>query len=436
MKILNALKLKHAVSAVGAFGLAAMLGMSACSSTDGTGTPTSCSGLDATASAQATLLAYSRATVALNDAAVAVEGDWRAVCNAINKDVGEDSSKTTAAEACAVLNARVKKALDKGVTVSLDVQSECHADVKVEADCQANCKLPNCDIEAKCEPGKVVVECNGGCSGTCDVTAPSVDCMGTCSGKCTADVAVACSGSCTGDCSDLAWSGSCDAGCTAEFSGTCGGTCMGKCDGMDSSGTCAGTCEGTCSAQANGKCSAKCSGEFTGSCKAQCKGSCEAGASAACNGKCEGTCSYTPGTATCQGECHGKCDAEVSPPSCTGTLSCDGAAECQASCNGSASAKASCSSSATLVVDGDADLYAAINAHIGDVKNAFALTIALKDPIANLAAKTAGTFSALGDIGVSGATCAASSIAIAAQASVSINVSVQASASVQGKAST
>lgn len=434
MKILNSLKLQHAFPLIGSVGLFTLLAAAGCSSTDGTGTPTSCSGLDATVSAQATLKAYAQATVAVNDAALNVEHKWLAVCNAINADVGEDSSKTTAAEACAVLNARVKSALDKGVKVTLSVQSECHADVNVEADCQAKCKLPNCDIEAQCEPGKVVVECNGACDGSCDVTAPSVDCMGTCSGKCTADVAVACTGSCTGDCSDLAWNGSCDAGCTAQFSGTCGGTCMGKCDGKDSSGTCAGTCEGSCSADANGSCSAKCTGQFTGSCKAQCKGSCEAGASAACNGKCEGTCSYTPGMADCKGECHGHCDAEVSPPSCQGTLSCDGAADCQASCKGSASASASCNSSASLVVDGDADLYAAINGHIGDVKDAFALTLALEKPIANLVGKSAATFSALGDIGVSGASCAVSSAAIAAQASVSINVSVKASASVQGTA--
>jgi hypothetical protein len=80
-------------------------------------------------------------------------------------------------------------------------------------------------------------------------------------------------------------------------------------------------------------------------------------------------------------------------------------------------------------------LYAAINAHLSDVKDAIALTVALKDPIVDLASRTTATFSALGDLGVSGAACAAASVEIAAEASVSINVSVQASASVQGKAS-
>jgi hypothetical protein len=115
-------------------------------------------------------------------------------------------------------------------------------------------------------------------------------------------------------------------------------------------------------------------------------------------------------------------------------LSCDGAAECQASCNGSASASASCTSSADLSVDGDTDLYAAIKAHLGEVKDAFALTAELEKPIAALVGKTGATFSALGDIGASGAACALASATIATQASLSISVSVQASASVQGKA--
>jgi len=86
-------------------------------------------------------------------------------------------------------------------------------------------------------------------------------------------------------------------------------------------------------------------------------------------------------------------------------------------------------------VSGDAKLDAAIRAHLDDVKDAFAMTWALKDPIADLAGKSVGAFKAIGDIGVQGATCFAASLSVAAQASASINVSVQASASVQGTAS-
>ena len=435
MNKLNALPLnQRTLQTLGVVGLFALLASTGCGATDGTGTPASCGGLDASSHAQATVKAYGVAAGALSTAAEKVEKQWLAVCNAINHDVGEDASQGSAAQACAVLNKRVKRALDAGVTVNLSVQADCHADVKVAGDCEAQCQLPSCNVSASCEPGKLVVACNGTCDAACDVKGPSVDCTGTCSGACTANAAVKCTGQCTGQCSDLSWSGSCDAGCTANFSGSCGGTCMGTCDSQNSTGTCNGKCEGTCSANASGSCAAKCTGTFTGGCKADCTGSCAADVAAQCNGKCEGTCSVTAPSATCMGECHGSCSAETSPPSCTGTLNCEGSADCHASCQASAKASASCTSSATLVVDGDAQLYTAINAHLGDVKAAFAQTFALKDPIADLAGKTVGTFSALGDIGVQGVSCATSSLAVAAQASVSINVSVQASASVQGKA--
>jgi len=157
---------------------------------------------------------------------------------------------------------------------------------------------------------------------------------------------------------------------------------------------------------------------------------------AQCSGKCEGTCSYAPGKADCNGECHGNCSLYVEPPSCEGTLTCDGAADCQASCEGSATAKASCEPSATLVVTGDDALYGAMQAHIGDLKSVIALTFALTKPIGALANKTVAAFGAVAEIGAQGVACATSSVAIAAEASVSINVSVSASASVQGSGST
>jgi hypothetical protein len=86
------------------------------------------------------------------------------------------------------------------------------------------------------------------------------------------------------------------------------------------------------------------------------------------------------------------------------------------------------------VIEGDEQLYAAFNAHLADIGVAFNGTIALKDPIANLAGKTVDVFKAIGDIGAAGATCFASSLNVAGQASASINVSVSASATVSGKA--
>ena len=96
-----------------AFSLAAVLVLpiSACSSAnDGTGAPASCSGLDTKVRAQATLRAYAEAVTSLRDRAAEVEGKFLTVCNAINSDLGLDSSKTTAQDACGVLKGRIDAA--------------------------------------------------------------------------------------------------------------------------------------------------------------------------------------------------------------------------------------------------------------------------------------------------------------------------------------
>jgi hypothetical protein len=79
---------------------------------------------------------------------------------------------------------------------------------------------------------------------------------------------------------------------------------------------------------------------------------------------------------------------------------------------------------------GDAELQAALSAHIQDFGEAVNLALALKDPIAEVAGKTIGAFQAIGDVGVSGAACMASSLSAAVEAQASISVSVSASASV------
>ncbi len=134
MKILNRFTLKRAFCTVGALGLLAIVSGAGCSATDGTGTPTSCNDLDISSRAQATVQAYGQAAGALSTAAAKVEAKWLATCNAINADLDEDKSQTSAAKACAVLNARVKKALNAGVTVDLQVQADYHADVILQAE--------------------------------------------------------------------------------------------------------------------------------------------------------------------------------------------------------------------------------------------------------------------------------------------------------------
>ena len=229
-----------------------------CAAAKDAASATGCDGLSATVSAQATLKGYAQAAVKLRDQAIRVEAKFLDVCNKMNAKLGEDATKTTATEACGILQARVKKATDAGVTVALTIDPfSCTANVNAQASCEGTCNVQaTCDVKAKCDPGKVVVACMGTCSAECDVKAPDFACSGMCQGSCTADAAVACSGVCEGTCDAPTFKGTCDVGCTAGFSGTCGGMCMGKCDGADSTGTCMGKCEGTCSAQASGECAA------------------------------------------------------------------------------------------------------------------------------------------------------------------------------------
>jgi hypothetical protein len=403
-----------------------------------------CSGLTpATSTAQATVKAWVDTLAALQTAADGVQMEWLATCNEINSDLGLDTSKTTASDACGVLNAKIQTDLMAGVTLTLTVSPPaCQADIGVQASCEADCQASaSCDVKANCTGGDVVVGCNGSCSAQCDVTAPSFACMGSCKGSCTATAAVQCMGECSGSCTAPMWTGTCDAGCTASFTGTCGGNCTGMCDGSSMTGAaCKGKCVGTCDAKASGSCSAMCTGMFSGgTCSAMCTGSCNVAAGATCSGMCNGTCSYTPGSATCMGECHGTCSAQVSPPTCTGSLNCKASATCHGDCQAQAQARLECSPpQVNFDIEGDATLYASFQTHLGDIGKAFSDTLALKDLILGtngIASQTASTFSAIGDVGAAGGACIISQASAVGNVTTSINVSVSASATVSGSSS-
>lgn len=396
-----------------------------------------CTALSATTNkAQATLLAFSQAAADLNVAAGTVQAKFLSVCNSINAELGLDTTKTTADTACAVLHQHVQAVVAAGATVTVTVVPHCDIDINAQAQCEAKCTPPTCEITpVRCMGGEVVVACNGMCSGSCDIKQPTVACMGSCQGSC--DVAVACSGTCEGECSAPTFDGSCDAGCTASFEGKCDGMCNGTCNGTAMNGTtCTGTCKGTCTGSCTGKCGAQCTGHFSGGkCDVMCKGSCSV--AAACSGKCDGTCTYTPGMATCQGECHGSCTAQVSPPTCTGSVDCM-APECHGSCQASAKAHIDCSKpEVNVTITGNDEailLSAALHKHLQAWGEAVSLVVNLKDPVGSLAGKSIAAFEAIGDVGVAGASCLASSVQVMGQASVSINVSVTASASFSGSA--
>jgi hypothetical protein len=415
---------------------AAALVAHGCGSSGGSSSP-ECSGLDARQRAHAALLAYADATALLRARALDVEAQFLNVCNAINRDLGLQTG-ATAAEACSVLRERVRQAAEAGVTVEAQVGFNCAVDIQAQAECEADCQVTaECDLQASCTPGELVVECNGVCSAECDVTAPDFVCQGSCQGTCSANVAAQCSGECQGQCTAPSFEGTCDVGCTLDFSGSCLGQCQGTCDGQPSGGTCEGTCEGTCTGQATGSCGAACMGRFSGGeCRATCMGTCVTRGDVECDGSCNGTCTYTPGMATCRGGCHGECSAALSPPVCKGELDCDASAECHANCEARAQAQIDCPPpEATVAVSGDADLLRAIASRIDDFGTAINLTLALTDPIADVATRSIDAFDAVGEVGIAGAACFGTSLNAALEAQVSISVSVEASASFDASSS-
>jgi hypothetical protein len=88
-----------------------------------------------------------------------------------------------------------------------------------------------------------------------------------------------------------------------------------------------------------------------------------------------------------------------------------------------------------VVVSGDAELLRAVAAHIDEFGTAVNLTLALTDPIADVAGTSLAAFEAVGDVGLAGAACFATSLNAAVQANVSIQVSVEASASLSASSS-
>lgn len=400
-----------------------------------------CDGLSASVNnAQATLLAFAQASADLNAAAAKVQAKFLAACNAINGELGLDTTKTTAADACAILHAKVQAIAAAGGTVTVTVTPNCTVDLAAQASCEGKCSAnASCDVTAHCTGGEVVVQCNGGCSGQCDVTKPDFACMGSCEGTCTSDLMVSCMGTCEGSCTAPTFEGTCDVGCTAMFEGKCGGMCNGMCDGTATTGTCTGTCKGTCSAMATGSCQAQCMGKFSGGkCTGMCTGSCTASGGIQCSGHCNGTCKYTPPSAMCQGECHGMCDAQVSPPTCTGSVDCMATAECHGSCQASAQANVDCSRpQVDITITGNDDailLSAAVHKHLVEWGEAWSLFKTLQTPVSNLGGKTIAAFSAIGDVGVGGVTCLSSSLAVVGQASASVQVSVSVSATFSASA--
>ena len=87
-----------------------------------------------------------------------------------------------------------------------------------------------------------------------------------------------------------------------------------------------------------------------------------------------------------------------------------------------------------MQIIGDEALAASFQLRLVELGNAAAQTLALTAPVAAVGGRTLDTFSALGDVGLSGASCLASELQVAATASAHVQVCVSAQATVSGNA--
>jgi hypothetical protein len=274
-----------------------------------------------------------------------------------------------------------------GLQVALDVQPpRCEISVEAYGGCAAQC-------DASYTPGSADVQCEGG------------ELRGTCSGQCTGR-------------------------CSAEVSGSCSGACEGTCSG-GCTGTCAGVCEGQCATRgADGSCNGRCQGT--------CRGTCSAGCTGSCSGRCE-----VSGGASCSGECRGGCSVAYTAPRCTGRIVPPRvSAECRASCDARLDAQATCTPArATLRITGNVstDLQAratrlrtAIESGYGQILDVRAKVERVGRSGAALVSAVRELPSAVSDISVLAARCAATSATSAASAAASVQVSVSVSVNVSG----
>jgi len=344
------------------------------------------------------------AAINLKALSVEVDGDLKAACGNLAKDLGASGDFADGHAACqAAIKAMGDTRAKLGATAkaTLVVQPpRCTASMDVYADCAGHC-------DASVQGGKADVKCEGGeISGSCDAK---------CEGKCQLAAAASCDGTCEGS-------------CDAHFTGTCAGNCNGKCDGKDSKGDCKGKCEGSCDAAGKGQ----------------------------CQGKCGGTCQLKA-AAKCEGQCSGKCSVAMKEPHCSGNVVPPKvSADCKASCDAEVAGKLECvPAKVALKIEGAANASVAADYKAAIEKNlpgVLKIAIGMKDRLATASANVQavvegaeGTVRAAASSSpVSGASLAACvaapfkgavDAAASLRANVSVSVDVKASASASGSAS-
>lgn len=379
--------------------------------------------------------AFVQATADLKTMTETITGDVKTACASICTDLGEadtwssregddaisNGDKTGACDvAAARIDAIMTAAVQGGVNFSLEISGgECTVDTDVQTSCEASCQTDvTCtepQIETRCDPAELSVDCQGACKA-------SAVCEGSVA------VAASCQGSCAAECT-----GTCSGECRGKVTGGCDGMCEGTCDGVATPAggmaACAGVCEGHCSAlHAMATCTGKCSATCTGKCSGECKLDATANVACGANVRCRGGCmtSYTAP----------KCETELKPPVCQGDTNC------QTSCSSQASARAACTPPhVALVVTGSASddvtkLKATIEANFPKIVTAAQtegpLVVHAAEKVVSTGTAVATSSATLGGKELA---CSTQAAGATVKASASLSVSVNASANVTSSCS-
>lgn len=268
--------------------------------------------------------AFFGAVLTVESKTLAVEGELKATLGQMAAIVGAqvDANASLDAMASAVVTgfAELKGNIDGGIALKY-AAPKCSVSVNATLEAKAKC-------EGEVSPGKVDVACKGECVADANVEAPSCDGEVSCSGTAPS---FECEGECTGACELTAGgecSGSCEGSCNLEVAGKCDGECKGS---TDAGGNCTGECELRAGAKCEGTCTGRCNLEAAAECSGQCRGECTWNPGTA---ECNGRVSCTPGSANASVMCNGECKGEVEPPKVK--------AECEASVKAEAEMSAEC----------------------------------------------------------------------------------------------
>jgi hypothetical protein len=199
------------------------------------------------------------------------------------------------------------------------------------------------------------------------------------------------------------------------------------------------------SVNAYAQCAAQCDARVDpGKLDVQCEGGELVGR---CGGSCGGDCQvsgrWVSGQARCEGLCRGNCSVAFEEPRCTGTVRPPQVeAECNAACNAKLDAEARCTpGEAHVEVRGAvaSNLAERVARVRGAIEGAGGAVLAARAKLERLVGSgklmlraADDVPKAVGEIGVSAATCAAESAAGIINASASISISFEASVSVSG----